>query len=252
VLGEGALVAEGVGLGDVDDFVGGLDEGFGGGLDADAEHEFIGRDAEGLVDLAIQGALGEAAFAGEFGGAEDAAGVLLDVADDEGDLTAGLMPAAAFITAGEAHEADDFAVLASQRHLGGEEPSQRALLVIPDFEAIDQRLARAEDERVIGSVSLGGLLGVEVFIESANDIGFTFEAQAGPHRLAGSDEAALAILHKEEHVGLLIKHEPECLWIGHAGKKGALDGLGRHGRMITTFGRSRPCISERKGVLLFA
>jgi hypothetical protein len=71
VLGEGALIAEGVGLGDFDDFVGGLDEGFGGGLDADAEHEFIGRDTEGLVDLAIQGALGEAAFAGEFGGADD-------------------------------------------------------------------------------------------------------------------------------------------------------------------------------------
>jgi hypothetical protein len=30
---------------------------------------------------------------------------------------------------------------------------------------------------------------------------------------------ALAILHKEEHVGLLIEHEPECQWIGHAGKK---------------------------------
>jgi hypothetical protein len=30
------------------------------------------------------------------------------------------------------------------------------------------------------------------------------------------------ILHKEEHVGLLIKHEPESLRIGHAGKKDAL------------------------------
>ncbi len=233
MLGEGALVAEGVGFGDVDDFVGGLDEGFGGGLDADAEHEFIGRDAEGLVDLAIQRALGEAAFASEFGGAEDAAGVLLDVADDERDFAAGLMPTAAFIAAGEAHEADDPAVLASQWDLGREKPSQRALLVIPDFEAIDQRFARAKDERVIGSVGLGRLLGIEVFVESANDLGFTFEAQAGPHRPAGSDEAALAILHKEEHVGLLIKHEPECLRIGHAGKKGALNGLGRHGRIIT-------------------
>jgi hypothetical protein len=67
------------------------------------------------------------------------------------------------------------------------------------------------------------LLGVEVFVESANDIGFTFEAQAGPRRLAGSDESALTILHKEEHVGLLIKHESECLWIRHAGEKGALE-----------------------------
>ena len=223
VLSEGALVAEGMGLGDVDDFIGGLDEGFGGGLDADAQHEFIGRDAEGLVDLAIQRALGEAAFAGEFGGAEDAAGVLLDVADDERDFAARLMTAATFIAAGEAHEADDFAVLAPQRDFGGEEPSQRALLVIPDFEAIDQRFASAEDERVIGSESLGGLLGEEVFVEPTNDVGFTFEAEAGPHRLAGSDEAALAILHKEEYVGLLIKHEPECLWIGHAGEKGALE-----------------------------
>jgi hypothetical protein len=136
------------------------------------------------------------------------------------------MTAATFVAAGEAHEADDFAVLASQWDLGGEKPSQRALLVIPDFEAIDQRFARAEDERIIGSVGLGGLLGIEVFVESANDVGFTFETQAGPHRLAGRDEAALTILHKEEHVGLLIKHEPECLRIGHAGKKGALNGLG--------------------------
>ena len=107
------MVAEGVGLGDVVDFVGGLDEGFGGGLDADAEHEFIGRDAEGLVDLAIQRALGEAAFAGEFGGAEDAAGVLLDVANDKRDFVAGLMTAATFVAASEAHEADDLTVLAS-------------------------------------------------------------------------------------------------------------------------------------------
>ena len=223
VLGEGALVAEGVGLGDVDDFVGGLDEGFGGGLDADAEHEFIGRDTEGLVDLAIQGALGEAAFAGELGGAEDAAGVLLDVADDEGDFAAGLVTAAAFIASGEAHETNDLPVLSTQRNFGGEEPSQRALFVIPDFEAIDQRFASTEDECIIGTVRLGSLLGVEVFVESADEVGFTFEAQAGPHRLAGSNEAAFAILHKEEHVGLLIKHEPECLRIGHAGKKGALE-----------------------------
>ena len=113
MLGEGALVAEGMGLGDVDDFLGGLDEGFGGGFDADAQHEFIGRDAEGLVDLAIQGALGEAAFAGKFGGAEDAAGVLLDVANDKRDFVAGLMTAATFIAASEAHEADDLTVLAS-------------------------------------------------------------------------------------------------------------------------------------------
>ncbi len=127
------MVAEGVVVSDVDDFVGGLDEGFGGGFDADAEHEFIGRDAEGLVDLAIQRALGEAAFVGEFDGAEDAVGVLLDVADNEGDFAAGLVTAAAFITAGKAHEADDLAVLAAQRNLGGEKPSQRALLVIPNF-----------------------------------------------------------------------------------------------------------------------
>ena len=85
------------------------------------------------------------------------------------------MAAAAFVASSEAHEADDFAVLATQRDLGGEEPAQRPLFVIPDFEAIDQRFARAENERVIGSVSLGGLLGVEVFVEPANDIGFTFE-----------------------------------------------------------------------------
>ena len=38
------MVAEGVGFGDVGDFVVGLDEGFGSGLDADAQHEFIGGD----------------------------------------------------------------------------------------------------------------------------------------------------------------------------------------------------------------
>ena len=102
-----------MGLGDVDDFVVGLNEGFGGGLDADAEHEFIGRDAEGLVDFAIQGALREAAFAGQFGGTENAASVPLDVADDARDIAAGHMTAAAFITAGKAHEADDLSVLAS-------------------------------------------------------------------------------------------------------------------------------------------
>ena len=163
-------------MGDVEDFVGGLDEGFGGGLDADAEHEFVGCDAEGLVDLAIQRALGEAAFTSKVGSAEDAARVFLNVADDKGDFACGLMTAAAFITAGKAHEADDLAALTSQGNLGGEEPSQRALLVIPDFEAIDQRFARAEDECIIGSERLCGLFGVEVFVESAYDVGFTFEA----------------------------------------------------------------------------
>ena len=248
MLGEGALVAEGVGLRDVDDFISGLNQGFGSGLDADAQHEFIGGDTESLVDLAIERALGEAAFAGEFGGAEDATRILLNMTDDECDFATGLMTAATFIAAGETHEADDLTVLASQWNLGGEKPSQRALLVIPDFQAIDQRLARAEDECVIGSVGLRGLLGIEVFVESANDVDFTFEAQAAPHRLTGSDEATFTILHKEEHVGLLIKHEPECLRIGHAGKKGALDRFGRHGRILTTFGRTRPYIFELKGV----
>jgi hypothetical protein len=50
--------------------------------------------------------------------------------------------------------------------------------------------------------------------------------------------------------GLLIKHGPECLWISHTGEKGSLDGLGLHGRMMTTFGRPRPCIPEWRGVLL--
>lgn len=58
---------------------------------------------------------------------------------------------------------------------------------------------------------------------SGGHAGFIFEAQTGPRRLAGSNEAAFAILHKEEHIGLLIKHKPECLWIGHAGEKGALE-----------------------------
>ena len=52
--------------------------------------------------------------------------------------------------------------------------------------------------------------------------------------------------------GLLIKHEPECLWLSHAGEKGSLDGFGSHGRMLTTFGRPRPCIPGSKGVLLHA
>lgn len=50
--------------------------------------------------------------------------------------------------------------------------------------------------------------------------------------------------------GLLIKHEPECLWICHAGEKGSLDGLGWHGRIMTTFGRPRPWFPGSKGVLL--
>ena len=50
--------------------------------------------------------------------------------------------------------------------------------------------------------------------------------------------------------GLLIKHEPESLWISHAGEKGSLDELGWHGRMKTTFGRPRPCIPGSKAVLL--
>jgi len=71
------------------------------GLDADAQHEFIGSDSEGLVDLAIQFALREAAIAGEFGGAEDAAGVLLGVADDQRNFAAKPMAVAAFVAAEE-------------------------------------------------------------------------------------------------------------------------------------------------------
>jgi hypothetical protein len=74
--------------------------------------------------------------------------------------------------------------------------------------------------------------------------------QAGPHQLAGSDETAFTVLHKEKHIGLPIKDEPEYLWIRHAGKKGTLNGFWRHGRMKTTFGRSRPCIPGSKGVLM--
>ena len=55
---------------------------------------------------------------------------------------------------------------------------------------------------------------------------YTLWTESGIHRQAGSDEVALAILHKEEHVGLLIKHEPECLSICHAGEKALWMDLG--------------------------
>lgn len=61
-------------------------------------------------------------------------------------------------------------------------------------------------------------------------------------------QTALEILHKEEHSWLLIKQEPECLWINHAGEKGTLEMIGGGGGTVTTFGKKRRKISDRECV----
>ena len=78
-----------------------------------------------------------------------------------------------------------------------------------------------------------GAASVEVFIEATDEFSFAFASQAPPHWLTRDDEAAFKILHKKEDVGLLIKHEPECLGIGHAIEKSDLGKPCRRGSIIT-------------------
>ncbi len=49
------------------------------------------------------------------------------------------------ITPGDAHQSNDVAIFAKQGHLGGDEPIEFSLLVMPDFRAVDKWFAGAEN-----------------------------------------------------------------------------------------------------------
>ena len=57
LLGEGALIAEAVIEGDLDDGSGCFGQGFGGGLNARAQQQLVEAEAEGGAELAMKVAL---------------------------------------------------------------------------------------------------------------------------------------------------------------------------------------------------
>lgn len=92
LLGEGALIAKRMIEGDLDDWQYGFGEGFGGGLDEGAVQELVEADVDGDAELAMQEALGIDGSVGEFGG----------------DFAHVVLAHAVLVTAGDAHNADDF------------------------------------------------------------------------------------------------------------------------------------------------
>lgn len=232
LLGEGALIAEGVIEGDLDDGERGFGQGFGGGLDAGAQQELVGADVEGDAELAMQVALRNAGGAGELGGGDDFVAVLAGVLHGDGDLAHVVLAHAVLVAAGDAHDTDDPAAFVAHGQLRAEEPAQVPLLVIPDFEAVDERFAAADDFLVVVAICLGHIRREEFLIHRADELALALDAKTLKGGAVRRDVPPLVVLHEKEHAGHVLENRPHALRIGDPGEKVSLEAWQRHGRIV--------------------
>ena len=232
LLGKGALITEGVIDSDLDDGQRGFGQSLGGGLDAGAEQELVGADVEGDAELAMQVALGDAGGAGELGGGDDFVAVLAGVLHGDGDLAHVVLAHAVLIAAGDAHHADDLAAFVAHGQLRAEEPAQVPLLVIPDFEAVDERFAAADDFLVVVAIRFRDIGREEFLIHRTDELALALDAETLKGGAVRRDVPPLVVLHEKEHAGHVLENRPHALRIGDPGEKVGLETWQRHGGIV--------------------
>ena len=245
MVGEGALVAEAVGEGDGGDIVLREEQGFGGLLDADAQGEFVGGDAEGFLDLAVERSFGNGEMPGEFGWGNGAVSGRSEMLHGSGGFGGGLHGGASGVAARHAHESDDCAVVAAQRDFSGDAPVEGAGFVEPNFQAVHQGLSRLEDNGIVGSVGICKVAWKNIVIGAANEVRFPLQAEAAQDGGAGGDHAPGNVFHKEIHLGKMLEDAAEGLWVSHVGEELALEAVMAHGEITIVFGGMTQAFSHR-------
>jgi hypothetical protein len=210
VVGEGALIAEAEGAGDVGDVGGFALEGFAGGLDAELHDEGLGTGSEGFDEFAVQLPGGEVDDLGELGDGDAGAEVVADVGEGAVDLEVGLEELLlAFKALHGAHDADDAAFDIGEGELVGDEPVGQALIGEEELDDVELGFAGAEDFFVIAAEVFGEAGGEEIEVVLADDGGFFGDAEAIHEAAAGAHEAEVAVFGKEGEVWQVIEEPVE-------------------------------------------
>jgi hypothetical protein len=143
------------------------------------------------------------------------------------------------VPAGDAHEADDFAISAEQRHFGREEPTELPLFIIPNLQPVDERFAGAKHELVIRKKGLHDMVGEEVAVRAPGEITGGRDAEAVEQVAAAGDEQAVTVLHKVEGIGQMVEDRSQRGWIAQGGEESIMQRGFRHGRIMIVFGGIR-------------
>ena len=174
MAGEGALVAEAAGEGDVGDGFGGACEEVHGVFDAGAEDEPLGSGAEDSADAGGELGGGEPAGAGEGVGADWFTGVGVEVVEGAGDfgvVAGGLGAWGGFEIAGDAGDAEDVAVVAGADGVfASEAPAAAAVRVEVEVETVEDGAAFADDAFVLFAVVAGEGGGEEIGGDAAGEV----------------------------------------------------------------------------------
>ena len=133
------------------------------------------------------------------------------------------MPCQSFVASSDAHETDDGAISASHWHLSSKKPVQIALFIIPDFQAVRERLAGAKDLLVIVAKSSRDVRLEKCLVGAPDHVALTIQAQAFNEISAARDHPTPAIFHKKEHVWQMLEHGAKTLRIGHLLEEGVLE-----------------------------
>lgn len=188
----------------------------------------------------MQVTLGNAGGTGELGGGDDLVAVLAGVLHGDGDLAHVVLAHAVLITSRDAHDADDLAAFVAHGELRAEEPAQIALLVIPDFETVDERFAAADDFLVVLAIGFRHVGREEFLVQRTNELALALDAESLKGGAVRRDVPTLVVLHEKEHAGHVLENRPHALRIGNPGEKVSLEAWQRHGGILTKIGSLSP------------
>ena len=204
------MVVEAVLLGEGGDGFLGFGEVTAGGFDPDAEEVLAGGGAEDAPEAAVKLTLRKAGHAGEIAAGEGVPRMPVHLLDDfrEACLLGGA--AADLIeAAGKAGDADDDAFGVAEGELAGEDEAWGAFGLGRAFDTVEDGFASGHDVFVIAAVFVGALEGEEIVIGLAHGVLGFFDAAVVTAAAVHGDEAAVAVLDEEGHVGEEIEEVDE-------------------------------------------
>ena len=204
--GEGAVVVEAAGEGDLGDGLVGIAQEAGGGGDAAFGDVLAGGQAEEAFHEAGETMGRKAGTASQGGGCEGCRNIVLKVFEGGGEFYgnfAGFDGGANI--AGHADEADDFAGGVSHGHFGGDAPAGFVWGVPVEFEVVEDGAAGFEEVGILGGGNLAEVAGGDVGRALAQDLRFVAQAMSFDEGIVYGQVPAGGVLNEESDVRIVIK-----------------------------------------------
>lgn len=238
--GEGALVVETEVDGDVGDLGARFAEGVAGGLDAGLDEVVLGRDAEAVLELAVELSLGESDAACHLLHEPAVAGIMAEGVGGLGNGGVGGRDVALKVVAlDRTHQADDLSAFVEEGQFLGDEPVGDALLIEEEFDDAEERLASRNDFLVIGAEADRERTGKEIEVGFAHDLSFIGKSEAPIEVRVAIHELVIPVLGEEGHAGDVVEHARKLGGIGEVGEEafaqiGSRVGVGKaaHGSIV--------------------